>query len=222
MAPLSAPARDFIGRFVGVVFLCGLLLVVPGCSIFGWVAQIAQNEEPTVEVEARYKDLAGQEVAVLVAGDQRTLLHYPKAREGVCKLISQRLAENVEDIELMDPEAVIDYQVNHPYWHTLRYSTVIDRLEVDRLVIVDLVDFRTREPGNRHVQQGQATANVGVVEAEAEDPDNFAFHAVVEAEYPDNTNIGVVNAEGESIQLGLIKTFSERAAGLFYKHQEAP
>jgi hypothetical protein len=200
----------------------GILLLaisaMPGCSLVGFGAQVFDGET-TRQVDARYTNLTGQRVAVLVAASDNTLFQHPQARQVITKTISRRLAENVKNISLMNPEQVIDYQVANPYWHTLPYSDVLEKLEVDRIVLVDLVDYRTHEPGNDHVYRGLISANVGVLEADAVEPDNFAFRRQVRVQYPTDSKVGVVNADEQTIELATVKRFTDQAAGLFYNHE---
>jgi hypothetical protein len=221
--PTHGTCFSRLGRGLWLLAAVMMLLSVSGCGALGWGAQIFEGER-TRQVEARYEDLAGQRVAVMVAAADRTLAHYPQAREALTRLISNDLAENenkptLKGIQLMSPEAILKYQDENPYWHTLRYSRLVGKLEVDRIVLVDLIDYRTHEPGNPHVYAGVIRADVGVIDASAEDPDNLVFNTQVNARYPENTSIGTVNRDERTVQLGALKQFTDKAAGLFYDHE---
>jgi hypothetical protein len=217
---MTAPATHF-QPYVRTAFwliACAALLNMGGCQMLGFMAQpFGKNQSK--QVKARYTELQGQRVAVLVAAADRTLVNYPQAREALTKTISRRLAENLENITLMNPDQIIEYQQDNPYWHTLRYSRLIEKLEVNRIVLVDLIDYRTHEPGNRHVLAGVINANVGVIDATADDPDNLTFNAQVNARYPEESRIGVVQQDQQTVQLAAVKQFTRKAAGLFYDHK---
>ena len=100
------------------------------------------------------------------------------------------------------------------------YSKLIEALDVDRLIIIDLIDYRTHEPGNRHIWQGVISANVGVVERKSLDPDSFAYYQNVSAVFPEDIAVGVVNASDEQIQLGMLTLFSKNTVNLFHKHEK--
>ena len=196
------------------------LSTLSGCGLVPWMAHAIGGGERTVQVEAQYEGLANQSVAVMVAAADTTLFQYPKMTDRICKSVSQRLNKHIEGVTLMNPEQVLSYQSENPYWHTLRYSRLIERMGVDRIVLVDIVDYRTHEPGNKHVYKGVATANIGVIEAQAADPDNFAFHTTVTTEFPDDTKVGLVNGDQQTLALALTKRFSRRVGWLFYDHEE--
>jgi len=67
------------------------------------------------------------------------------------------------------------------------------------------------------------TANVGVIDAHAQDPDNFVFYNTVQIRFPEDSTVGLVDSDDESIQMGMLILFARNAGGLFYDHQvEAP
>jgi len=222
LATNALPAFPRVSRLAWPAILLGLLATLPGCDMLGFGAQIFNGDDARAQVEAQYTDLEKQRVAVMVAASDDTLFHHPRARPAMTSTISRQIAKNVKGVSLMNPKKIIDYQVENPYWHTLPYSKVMEVIEVDRLIVIDIVDYRTHQAGNRHIYRGLISANVGVLEAEAKNPDNFAFRTQVRAQYPRtaDSKVGAVNADEQTIELGVIKRFTAKAAGLFYEHKE--
>src|SRR5690606_24234076 len=105
------------------------------------------------------------------------------------------------------------------YWSTLAFDDLIEKLGTQRVVLIDLIEYRTHEPGNAHVWQGLISANVGVIEAEATDPDRMAYSETIGSKFPENSDIGMLNSDDQTIELGMLSLFSRDAAGLFYDHQ---
>ena len=68
-------------------------------------------------------------------------------------------------------------------------------MDVDKIVLIDLVEYRTHEPGNSYIWQGLITANIGVIDAHASDPDNFVYYNTVQVRFPEESSIGVVDAD---------------------------
>lgn len=200
---------------------CLILLaaMVPGCGPLAWIAQGAAGGKRTYQVKAQYLGLANQKVAVMVAADEYTLFQAPGAPLKVSRAVSAKIATHVPGVEIVPPQEVIDFQLKHPYWSAVPYSELTEDLGVDRIVLIDLIEYRTHEPGNAHVWQGVITGEVGVVEARGEDPDNFAFSTVVRARFPQDSAIGLVNSDDQTIELGMLVTFARDAAGLFYDHE---
>jgi len=209
-----------VRRLAVLLILVAGTSVLPGCNILGWAANAVGGGKRSVKVEARYTKLDHHSIAVMVAASDITLFHYPDAPYRVSQAVSRHLADHLKKVTLMDPHQVIRFQRDNPYWTAMRYGRLIKKMHVDRLVLIDLIDYRTHEPGNTHVWKGVIDANVGVVSAAAADPDNFVFYQHVRIEFPPDTTVGVVDSNNQTMQLGMVTYFAERAAGLFYTHKE--
>ena len=90
---------------------------------------------------------------------------------------------------------------------------------MQRLVLIDLNEYRLNEPGNRHLWRGYIDGNVAVYEADAEDPDDPAFATTVTAQYPEESSIGLVEGEAETIELAALTSFGLKTGRLFYDHK---
>ncbi|MEM6459529.1 MAG: hypothetical protein AAF710_09080 [Planctomycetota bacterium] len=204
----------------------GLLTLAPlmgGCNVIAWGAQAARGDEDApVPVEAQYTDLVDQRVAVMVSADEFTLFRFPRATSRVGQAVSNGIAANVEGAAVSLPAQVDAFQRGNPYWITTRPSRLLDRLGVDRLVVIDLNEYRTHEAGNANVWRGVVDATVSVYEADGEDPDNRTFEAQVRAEYPEGSQFGLVSqtADEATIEAAVLQVFALRAGGLFYDHRD--
>ncbi len=197
--------------------LC-LVAILLGQTLFG--CEPMPGEKKKVDVQAEYLGLENQRVAVIVAADSHLLYEYPDSRKYVCVAMTSRIAKNVPGVTTTIPEKIETFQNNNPYWMNMRYSELAEKLNVDKVVLVDLIEYQTHEPGNAHIWQGLITGNIGVINANGVDPDNFVFQNTISAKFPESSTVGVIDADNESIQLGMIYLFAERGAGLFYDHQE--
>lgn len=177
------------------------------------------GEKKMIDVKAQYLGLADQRVAVLTSADAHLLHDYPKAPLLINKAITSRIAKNVPGVTTTIPEEIDAFQKQNPYWANMRYGELAEKLGVDRVVLIDLIEYQTHEPGNAYIWQGLVTANIGVIDADARDPDNFVFQNTVQARFPQKSDIGLVDSDNETIQLGLLFLLSQRGGGLFYDHQ---
>lgn len=203
-------------RWIGVVLLVGLLGSVSGCKFLSYVFL---GYEQTEDVEASYQGLDGRHVAVMVAADEQILFQHPGAARLISRQLSASLMAGVEGIRLADPKQIEAFVDENPYWETLLPSQIVEGLGVDRLVLVGLYEYRLHEPGNAHVWRGVVSADVSVIEAEAEDPDNASFSSVVSVQYPTETAIGVLESDSQSVELGLLQAFGEKTTNLFREHE---
>jgi len=199
-------------------------LLIPGCNFAGLIVNPIVNSDRKVDVDAVYRGLDNQTIAVVVYADGQLLFSNPEADANVCRVVSGRIAAKVPGARVVNPEDMINFMRENEYWNTLLYSELVEKLNVDRIVTIDLVDYNTNEPGNKHVWRGRIAANVGVVAREgtatSSDPDNLAFAQVLSVNFPEDTNIGVVNSDRQTVELGMLASFGDRTAKLFYDHQE--
>lgn len=194
-------------------------LTLNGCVAAGWLADGLHDPNETVVVEAEYEGLEQQRVAVLVDADLSIVFQQPLAPLEVSTAVSNRIADHVEGVTVRDPEELVEFQQRNIYWNTTPYSELMERLEVDRLVLIELVDYRLHEPGNSNIWRGLMTANMGVAEADADDPNNQAYATTVSVQYPPDREVGLLNAEQRTIRLATLAMFSRAAVGKFYEHE---
>jgi len=206
-------------RAVCLMLTLTLLMLLPGCAVVPWTAHGVAGGAKTVKVEAEHRGLEGQRVAVMVAADDRTLFYSPNAPRMICRVVTGHLVEHLADIQATAPRRVTAYQDQNPYWPTMRAGNLVQQMGVDRLVLIDLVEYRTHEPGNAHLFKGQVTANVAVHSADSDDPDNPTFYQTVSTQFPPDTSVGVVNADTQQIEMGMVKLFGQDVARLFYDHE---
>ena len=202
--------------------LLATVWVLEGCQIFGIASVVGQNieREKKVEVLAEYDGLRNQTVAIVVQTDMSTLYQFPKLVAEVCVNMSRRLAQNVEGIQVLDPRIVLDWTYHQPGWETMPYGEVCEELGVERLVWIDVFEFRLNPPGNRWQWDGVAGASIGIVELDGFDSDAFAETYDVSGEFPKIAELGRESSTEERIEMGLLATFIEEAAWLFFDHIE--
>ncbi len=195
--------------------LLALVLLLGGCEFGAFIAP----RERTYDVKAQYHGLEGKSVAVLVAADEHTLFRFPKAPEHTSKAVSGAIQGTVPGVRLADPRAILKFQRENPWWPTLHYSKIAEELGVQRLIVIDLSDYRTQEPGNAYIWRGVMSGNLAVMEADGSDPDEIAYTQDISVQFPEEGAVGVLDESDETMQLGMLKLFSRNVARLFHDHQ---
>ena len=193
-----------------------------GCQLFGVAGVIGQNieREKKIEVLAEYDGLRFSTCAVVVITDMMVMYEHPGVVANVCVNLSRRIQQNVEGVQVLDPRVVLDWTHHTPGWQTMPYGRLCEELGVDRVIWVDLFEFRLNPPGNRWQWEGVASANIGVVEVDGFDPDAFAEGYDVTATFPDIPELGRESATANQIETGLLASFVQEAGWLFYDHIE--
>lgn len=195
---------------------------MPGCWVPLAVGGMVESykESSTREVVAEYEGLDGKSFAVVVAADRYIQAQYPDLVPQLVARASERLRAETGALGYVPPGIMINYMNQNPRWVALTYSELAEVLGVDRLVFVDIVEFRLNEPGNQYVWEGVAAATVGVAEIESFAPDEFAFRRELRVGFPDGKGFTSNDFDGETVKLRLLNRITDRITWLFYNHQE--
>jgi hypothetical protein len=209
-------------RLVWCVALLALALSQGGCFVGelagGMIESHRRNSTKTVEAE--YAGLSNKTFAVVVSADRMIQADYPEVIVKLSTDIAERLAKSANASGYVPGKSVMDYQFNHPRWVTMTHGELAKALGVQRLVHVDLVEYRLRDAGNQYLWQGVAAGTIGVVEADGTLPDEFAFQKPIRVRFPDHDGMGPGDFPQAAVNTELARRFVDRAAWLFYAHEE--
>lgn len=197
-------------------------LVLSGC-IAGKLAGAmgaAQEAQKLNEVLPRYTGLENHTVAVVVEADYVTTFERPSLVQTVASGVTFRIAKWVPNVQVLDPTVVLNWQFTKPQWNTLPYGEIAAQLNVDRVVFVEILEYRLNPPGNQWLWEGVAVARVGIVERGGLDPDSFSDTFDISAEYPAVSGVTRENAAQVQIETGLLYEFVKRTGWLFHLHYE--
>lgn len=214
----------------GVICTAGCSAILPaisaalGASQAGVIgaAGAAQNFEyqKLIEVLPRYDGLEHHSVAILVDAPLDLQYTKPDLIDHVAGGLATRLQEHVPGITIKHPIEVRNWQFTTPQWNALAFGEMTEELAVDRIVLVDLQEFRLHPRGNRWLWEGRCRASIGVLEADGYDTDSYADLWEVAAAFPDIEGIDRDSASEWEIQTGLLSEFIKRTSWLFYTHLE--
>jgi hypothetical protein len=207
------------------VLACATLAALPGCGVFGVASKVGEaiESEKQVEVLARYRGLENKSIAVVVNADRSVLYEYPTVVPYITSSVAGGIRNRVSGVKdkVMPPAESLGWCYRTPSWTTLPLGQVADDLRVDRVVVIDIYEFRLNPPGNRWLWDGMAAANVGIIERDSLDPDAFVEEYSVAVKFPEKMEIGRESAREEDVLLGLTAKFAQTITKLFYDHLEA-
>lgn len=210
-------------RRFALAALCGAALVSgAGCEIVAVAGVMAESykESSTRTVHADYTGLEDKTFMVLVAADRTVQASHPDLVARLTMLISNRLAQNAGASGYVPPAVVLEYQYNNPRWVAMGYEDIAEEFGVDRIVFVDLYEYRLHEPGNSYLWAGVAAATVGVVESDGPLASEFTYTSDVSVSFPDADGYGPADISEQLVQGELVRRFVDRAVWPFYEHQE--
>lgn len=198
------------------------ILTASGCILGQLVGGMAASyaRTGTHEVAAEYTGLEGKNFAVMVHAGREVQYEHPGMIDLVAELVATTLAERAGGTGWVPPATVRWYQTNNPRWIAMPYGDVAEALGVDRLILVDIYEYRLHEPGNRYVWDGLAAARVGVVEADSALPDEFMYESEVEVVFPREKGFSPTDISRDQVVTGLNLKFAQATAWLFFDHEE--
>lgn len=195
-------------------------IAIPGCQIIG-VAAENYKRTSTRTVEPEYEGLVGKSFAVVVTSDRGIESMNPGVVDTLIDRITARIRDESGASGFVPAVQVLKYTYDNPAWISRPLSELAKSLGgVDRLVFVDLYEFRLHDPGNAYEWGGVAAGTVAVLEMDSPLPDSHAFERKIQVKFPDKPGMGPAEFNANVISSTLVKRFVDRSTWLFYKHEE--
>lgn len=202
-------------------------LTAAGCNIFGFMGALEESRRrnSTHEIAAEYHGLQGKKYAVLVIADRYIQGEFPDIVPYLTNKITAQLSDpkaqtNVAAAGVIPANTLLAYLYEHPRWTAEPRGELAKELGVDRLIVVELLEYRLNDPGNSYLWDGEATGTLGVCETDGPAPDEFAFEKPIKVTYPDKEGYGPNEIPRNAVATELARRFVDRSAWLFYAHQE--
>jgi hypothetical protein len=212
-------AAAFAASLAVAITLSGCIL---GQAIGGMAASVQRTGTKTVA--PKYAGLNGKSFAVVVYADRIIQADFPEVVGDLTVTIARRLAEQetlVGASGFVPGERILQYQYSNPRWVVMPWRELGEQLGVDRLIILELQEFRLNDPGNQYTWAGVASGAVRVIELDGPSPETPVFQETVTVRFPDEEGYGPMQMPASTIQLALSKRLVDRASWLFYEHEEA-
>jgi hypothetical protein len=202
--------------------LAWLGVAVGGCAVAGIaaVAGKAIEDAGTRTVEAEYTGLTGKSFAVVVAADRIIQTDYPGAADYIAIEVSRMLHDNAGASAFIPPGDVLTYLARNPGWQGKPLEELGADLGVQRLVYIDLYEYRLHEPGNAYEWDGVAAGRIAVVEIDSPAAGAYAFDRVVQVRFPGRLGVDRDTMSRQMVNTGLAQRFVNRSAWLLFTHEE--
>ncbi|MEM7623316.1 MAG: hypothetical protein AAF235_08940 [Planctomycetota bacterium] len=206
---------------VGTACVLGLS-VAPGCALGVLVGGMAESASLLGEsfVPGEYLGLDGKSFAVVVSSDRAVQADNPGINERLTARLNGDLAQNTLATGHIPTQTLLGVQYNNPQWQALARGDLGERLGVQRLVVVELNEYRLTEPGNRYLWDGLASAIVEVYEIDGGFPDEPVYEKSITVRFPDSTGVLRETLQEDFVTSVLSQRLSDRVAWLFYDHDE--
>ncbi len=169
---------------------------------------------------ADYEGLSRHSYAVLVNADRVIEAEHPGLVARVAALVNQNLAENANASAFIPTTAVVNAQLNNPQWQFMPRGEVAEILGVQRLVTIEIVEYRLTEAGNAYLWAGAAEALLEVYEADGPIPDEPVYDRRLSVTFPDVQGVLREEVPETVITSELSRRLTDRISWLFYEHEE--
>jgi len=195
-------------------FLLASPLLLSGCWLFA-----ADERMRGKEVVAEYLGLADKSVAIVVYVEPATLNEFPDAREEVSAHIARQMRENMPTTRLLDPKDVIHWQDETINWVGLSEKDIGKHFGVDRVLMVEVLDYSTRMKDGYSDLQGniRATAKVFEVDTAESVP---SWTGSFDVRWPKDGPVDTDRVNEVVVRMRTLQSFSEKVVNCFYTHRE--
>lgn len=198
---------------IGCVLLAALVIANPGCRAF-MLPWLMWGKPPTKDVPAPYPYLPGKEVCLVVRAEMETLVEYPHVQYELADHVQMALEAHVENLEVVDPKQVVDFQRKRADWETMDPAALGKNFKADRLIELQLTRYTTRDPESPYQKRGYISAVMNVYNTDYPNS-GPAYTAEVQALHPPDGPSPWGTDERE-LRRATMEVFAEEVANHFY------
>lgn len=185
-----------------------------GCAQLLVAGTIFSGLEPTRDVPAEYAGLAGTRVCILVWADTDTRFSYPYLLLEVASHIERALVAHVRNISVVPVRDVVDYQNRDLDWDRKSPAQIGRRFAAERVLLVELSEYTTREPDSPHLHRGYISAAVKVYDvSRGEAPP--VYRKEIRVVHP-SQGPGAWGYDDNRMRREVMEVFAEELAGRFF------
>jgi hypothetical protein len=220
----------FLLRYAVLVPLLLSLAATAGCNIVGAGAILASKIVPQ-KVDAQYKGLAGETVAVMVWSERGVRIDYPTIQLDCATGVQNKLlqaqeakSKELEETKFPVPVASIArYQAQYPQTQSRPITEVAPHLGnktgLTRLIYVEIEGFSTRPAPGVDLFRGSMIGSLKVMEIKDGKARAVYEETDVRATFPKRSpEEGTPNADDAKIYVGTLNEFTTEVVKRFVTH----
>jgi hypothetical protein len=211
--------RSLNWRMAALLLVMACTAGAVGCQKAAWgLVQIVRLWTPEEEVEAQYA-LEGKSVLVLVdTKDSQLASDWPHLNQAMADAINKVLSDHNACGPLVSARNVETVRKTEPQFTKWSVVQVGQHFNVDRVIHIEMAQFRLRDSAGSNVYQGYAQAAVRVVDIDA---GQQVWPQLSSARLIDGQTQPDVEAEGMTEQQEiLIDGFADKVARMFFTYKK--
>ncbi len=195
------------------------LLAMIGClaaAIAGCTGPGLGGKE-SKEYHADYKGLENQTLAVVVYLDSAMNFEYPNAREEISNFLLQQIHQNLPTTRPIPPDIIIRWQDETINWQALNPIEIGKHFSVDRVMMVEVLEYGTRDQDVKNLLRGRLRAQVQIYEKDKTSP---AWQQEIGSIWPQNGPLDVTRSSDMTVRMRVLESFASAVIGRFYDHAD--
>lgn len=214
--PIRTPPV-LIGALLGLA-----AFAIPGCVIPAAIGGMAESYHRTgsSEIPAEYTGISGKSFAVVVSGSRMMEGEHPGLTARLIQRINDRLILNANPSYAIPSGDLLTVLYNTPQWPAMTRGEVAEMLGVERLVVVEVIEYTLHEPGNQYVWDGVGSVLVSVYETDSGMPDDPTYEKAIRVTFPDARGFMRTDLPESAVTTELSNRLVNRVSWLFYDHEE--
>ncbi len=214
-----------LGVFCVVI---AVVMSVVGCNFIGAIA----GKAPKPDILAAYKGLAGKSVGVMVYVDPTTQMNFPALQLDLGNSLDYKLQQAQKlDKDLKDligttfpiqPRSIVRYQREHPGLEALPVTDVAPKLQVERLIYLQVNAFSTQAEGMVMMYLGTADVTMQVIEIDPSGKATVAYtDPNIRVKFPRSAPAeGELNGTHAKIYAGTVDELTTQLSLKFFQHPD--
>lgn len=198
------------------------LATLTACFVPAAIGGMAESYQRTgsTTYPAQYDGLVGKSFAVVTSSSRMIEAEHPGLSARITQRVNDRLIQNANPGYAIPSRDLLMVLYNTPQWTAMTRADVAGMLGVDRLVVIEIIEYRIQEPGNQYTWDGAISGIVSVFEADSAIPDDPMFEKAIRISFPDSPGFTSTDIPEAAVTTELSNRFVNRAAWLFYEHEE--
>ena len=196
-------------HYLGMMLL-GLVAAMAGCSGPGLGGTDAKK------YPADYQGLEGKTLAIVVYVDSATNFEFPSAREEISNFVTQQIQTTMPKTRLVPYDMVIRWQNETINWQALTPSDIANHFNVDAVMMVDVLEYATRERDVKNLVRGRLRALVHITEKDQSTP---AWRKEIGALWPARSALEVNRSSDLTARMRVLEAFSVTLVNHFHDRE---
>ena len=173
------------------------------------------------EVEAEYSGISEHSFTVVVSANRLIEGSNPGISARLTERINNRLIQNANPTYAIPSADLLTVLYNTPQWIAMPKGEVAEMLGVERLIVLEIIEYTLHEPGNQYIWDGSCSGMVSVYESDSGFPDDPVFEKAIRVQFPDSRGFMRADIPEAAVTTELSNRLVNRASWLFYLHEES-